>query len=120
MRLEKQRQAELARRQGSTKRTILQIIWFAIAFAIAYFAANIIFDAGYIDKRVITRSLTFISNRVYRDYFATGIVVFAIFLVIQFFIQFGFLLGNPDGRRKTGHASARAQTEDPLENRFDT
>jgi hypothetical protein len=121
MRLEKKRDAELARRQGSAKRTVIQFIWLAISIAIAYFLCTLVIlnpDGGLLTYNEVYRALS-LSRADIPEWAILGAFMFIIVFVMQFFLFIGFFLSSSEGRRRPGTPSLHSRNKDPLDNRFD-
>ncbi|MEJ2747145.1 MAG: hypothetical protein P8183_04400 [Anaerolineae bacterium] len=112
MRLEKKREEELERRKGTAGKTIIQIIWLLISFVVAYFVVKYVFDAGYLTYNMIyavgiPRSIPSIVIML--------VIMFFIVVAMQFFILIGFMIANPEGRRRTGDPTLKSHTKDPYD-----
>jgi hypothetical protein len=116
MRLEKKNEEMLARRKGLTGRTIVQVIWLLISFAVAYFVANYLIDEGVITYQQIYRELG-LPGTIPEAVILFGIM-FIIVFVMQFFLIFGFMIGDPEGRRKLGDPSMKSRNKDPFDNHY--
>lgn len=114
MRLDKLREAEVAKRQGSTGRTIIQAIWLIISFAIAYFVSQWLFDQNIVTYNFFYNQL-YIPRAVPRWMVLGGFMLFLV-IIMQFFVMFGFFIGTPQGRQKSGKASAFSRNPDPFDN----
>lgn len=113
MRLEKKRDEEIAARKGMTGRTIVAFIWFAISAALAYFLVTYLIDEN------IVRFNTFYSLGIPRSvptWVLMGGMIFAIVVIMQIFLLFGFMMASPEGRRHTGDPSLYSSSKDPLDN----
>ncbi|MBK8434136.1 MAG: hypothetical protein IPL28_23880 [Chloroflexi bacterium] len=107
--LEKKRLAEKRKRRGTTKRTIVQSIWLGVSAAAAYFFLS-----------WLTTSETLSYDDIYRmgipreipewGVLVGGIII--IVLVMQMVFVFGYILGSPQGRVRSGTASAYSTSED--------
>jgi hypothetical protein len=114
MRLDKLREKEVAKRRGSTGRTIFQVIWLLISIGLAYaFSEYVLFGGGYISENLLYNQL-FIPRSVPPWALRVG-VIFIIVVVMQFFVFLGFALGDPRGRRRTGRASGYSDDPDPFD-----
>jgi uncharacterized membrane protein len=112
MRLERKREEEVAKRKGMTGKTIIQFIWLLISFVIAYFVVKFIFDAGYISYNMfygvgIPRSIPPIVIMI--------VLMFVVVVAMQFFLFIGFIMANPEGRRRTGDPTLQSRSEDPYD-----
>jgi vacuolar-type H+-ATPase subunit I/STV1 len=114
MRLEQKKDEELARRKGSTGRTIIQFIWLIISFAIAYFAVDYAIDAGYISYNMfynvgIPREVPPIVIML--------VLMLAIVVAMQLIMFIGYMIANPEGRRRTGNPSMKSGDQNPYDYR---
>lgn len=112
MRLERKREEEIAKRQGMAGKTIIQFIWLLISFVVAYFVVKFVIDAGYISYNMIysvgiPRSIPPIVIML--------VLMFVVVVAMQFFLFFGFMLANPEGRRRTGNPTLQSRSEDPYD-----
>ena len=116
MRLEKQQQQELAKRQGLTGRTIVQTVWFFITGAAAYFLLEWLIAADYL-------SMGFFHNRMLIPHFVPdpvikGLFVLVVVIIMQFFLLIGFVFASPQGRARTGKPTPYSTNPDPFENDY--
>lgn len=116
MRLEKKREEEIARRKGLTGRTIFQVIWFVLSFAIAYFFVNYLFDNGYLTESLLYSQL-FIPRTV-PPLAVRILVMVGVVIVMQIMYYMGFFIASPEGRRRTGSASLHSRNKDPFDDGF--
>ncbi|MCB9421467.1 MAG: hypothetical protein H6667_16810 [Ardenticatenaceae bacterium] len=112
MRLDQKREEELERRKGKTGKTIIQFIWLLISFVVAYFVVKFIIDAGYLTYNMIygvgiPRSIPTIV--------ITIVLMFVVVVFMQFFLFIGFMVANPEGRRRTGDPTLKSRTKDPYD-----
>lgn len=100
--LDQKRDKARARRKGIGSRFVLQIIWFVISIALSYWVANLILTNGLLTYDVI-RSGGVPST------WSNGVIdlvlAAVVFLLLQVLFTFGYILGNPAGRRRTSRAS---------------
>lgn len=113
--IEKQREAELARRRGTARRVIVQVIWLIVWGVIAYFLTDYLFQAGYVTADDIYRAG--VPREVPEELFFWATLLFIV-VVSQIMLTIGFLLGSSRGRRRPGRASAYSDNPDPLDNQF--
>ncbi len=112
MRLEKKHEEELARRQGTTGRTIVQLLWLIISFIIAYFLMNYLFKQDYLSYNMIYQAGL---PRTIPEWAILLVFMIVIVVAMQFFLFIGYALANPEGRRRTGDPSLHSRTKDPLD-----
>lgn len=112
MRLEKKKDEEIAARKGMTGKTIVAFIWLAISAVAAYFLVNYIFDTGAL------RYSTFY-NMGLPEQIPNWVIMAVMVLIVVAFMQsvliFGYMLGSPEGRRRTGDASLYSHSSDPYD-----
>ncbi|MCA9973107.1 MAG: hypothetical protein KC425_22970 [Anaerolineales bacterium] len=121
MRLEKKADAELARRQGQARRTVIQLIWLLISFVVAYFVATRVIFApaeGLLTYQQVYRWLQISSNDL-PQWVILGAVMLLIVIVMQFVFFIGYFAASPEGRRRTGTPSLHSRSKDPLDNTYD-
>ncbi len=121
MRLEKKREAEISQRKGNAGRTVIQVIWLAISFVIAYFLCTlIIFNAeeGLLTYNEVYRALS-ISRADFPEWAILGAFMLIIVFAMQFFLFIGFFLSSYEGRRRPGTPSLYSRNKDPLDNKYD-
>ncbi|MCA9977382.1 MAG: hypothetical protein R3E31_10790 [Chloroflexota bacterium] len=121
MRLEKKRDAELAKRKGQANKTIIQLIWLGISFFVAYFIANLVILApgnGLVTYRQIYSALQIPSSKV-PEWVLLGGVMLIIVFIMQFIFFIGFFFTSHEGRRRTGTPSLYSRNEDPLDNKYE-
>jgi hypothetical protein len=115
MYIEKQREAELARRKGTTGRVIIQVVWLGLWVAAGYYLTNYLYS-----NELVTPNMIYnvgIPRAIPEEVFFWAIVLFIVF-VSQIFLTMGFAVGSASGRRRPGEASARAANPDPLDQQF--
>ncbi|MDX1663488.1 MAG: hypothetical protein R3272_06820 [Candidatus Promineifilaceae bacterium] len=113
MRIEKQREQELARRRGLTSRTVLMFVWFVISGIAGYLLLRVLFAENYLSYGFFYSDLG-IPSAVPRAVIL-GALVLSIMLVMQFLLILGFTLGSPQGRARTGKPTAHSRNPDPLD-----
>jgi len=116
MRIEKKREQELARREGLTKRTIIQFIWLLVSGVIAYFIVQALFGAGVITVEFFYQELAVPQN--VPEFAIQGALILLIVFIMQFFLIFGYVVASPEGRARSGKPSAYSRNPDPLEKEY--
>ena len=116
MRIEKQREQELARREGMTKRTIIQIIWLLISAVIGYFIVQALFDADLMTMELFYNEL-YVPQEV-PEIAIRGALILVVVFIMQFFLIFGYVAASPRGRTRSGKPTAYSSNPDPLENEY--
>lgn len=117
MRLEKKKEAEIARRQGSTKKTLLQGTWLILSFGIAYFLIGYLEDSDIISVSQLATQLQLPSSVPEGVVFGGLMCLSVIFL--QFFVMIGFLVASPQGRQASGKPTAHSRNVDPYDNPYE-
>lgn len=114
MRLDRIREQELSRQKGRSWRTILQLIWWAISFVIAYFVSEWLFA-----QEIFTPQMAYAGGipRALPEWAIQGGLMVIIVVVIQFFMLLGFMFANPRGRSRSGKASLHSWNPDPDDDR---
>jgi ABC-type sugar transport system permease subunit len=116
MRLDKTREHEIAKRKGSTLRTIVQTLWLFISFVLAYYVSQWLFDERIISYHYLYSHFSLPSA--VPQWAVLGAVMLCIVIVMQLFVFIGFFIGTPRGRAKSGHASAYSNNPDPFDNPY--
>jgi hypothetical protein len=117
MRLERKRDAELAKRKGLAIKTILALVWFGLCFAAAYYLVNWLFDSDILTIGAIYNRLR-IPRTVSEEFIRFGLMVLIVFLM-NFFILVGYAFASPLGRVRPGKPSLRSPDLDPNADRHD-
>ncbi len=113
MRIQKKKDEELAQRKGLTGRTIIMVIWLGLSFAVAYFLTTYLFN-----NDIVTYNMFYNDLRIPASIPKWGvqfIFMFAIVVMMQFFLYLGFFFASPEGRRRTGDPSMRSRNKDPFD-----
>lgn len=118
MRIEKQQEADLAARKGSTGKTIIQSLFLLISFVLAYFIASYMFDNGILNYGSLKTAFSFVPFNLPSWVFLGGVMLIIV-VIIQFFVSIGFTLGSPEGRRKTGKPSLHSRVKDPNDSQWE-
>ncbi len=117
MRIERKRDAELAKRRGMALKTIIAVIWFGLCFVAAYYIVNWLFDSE-------TLTLGFFYGRLHiptsisEDFIRFGLMLVIVFL-IQFFVLIGYAIASPTGRSRPGDPTLKSRDPDPNADRYD-
>lgn len=116
MRLEKQREEEVARRKGSGFKTVVGTIWLALCFAGAYFFVGWLFQEGYVSPSFFWNQL-FIPRQVNADWIQILFAIFIVF-VMNFVLLIGYAFSSTTGRTRPGKPSLKSRNPDPLDKKF--
>jgi hypothetical protein len=117
MRLERKRDAELAKRKGLALKTIIAVIWFGLCFTAAYFFVNWLIDSDILTIGAIYNRLR-IPRTVSEELIRAGLMFLTVFLM-NFFVLIGYAFASPLGRVRPGNASLRSREIDPNADRYD-
>jgi hypothetical protein len=117
MRLERKRDAELARRKGMTLKTIIALLWFGLCFIAAYYMVNWLFDTEVI-RTSFFYSRLLIPRSVNQATIRAAMMVLTVIL-IQFFVLLGYAFGSPLGRVRPGRPTMRSREPDPNADHYD-
>ncbi|MCL4261575.1 MAG: hypothetical protein KJ069_00095 [Anaerolineae bacterium] len=113
MRLEKKKKEQLSKRKGLSGRTFIFVLWLAISFVVAYFLVNYLFGAGYLSEKFYYTDLA--APRTWSLTLLKGITMFFIVVIMQVVLTLGFMLGSPEGRRRTGDPTMYSRNKDPFD-----
>lgn len=116
MRLDRVREHDMAKRKGSTLRTIVQTIWLLISFVVAYYVSQWLFAENLVSYNFFYTQ--FAIPRSVPQWAILGALMLILVIVMQLFILIGFFIGTPRGRARSGEASAFSNNPDPFDNRF--
>ncbi len=116
MHLEKKEAEERARRKGLTGKTIIQFIWLAISFGLAYLLINALQTEGRFSYAEIYRGLSIPTSVDVR--IVQGVLMLFVVIFMQFLLFIIFAFANPEGRRRTGTPSLHSRNKDPFDDRF--
>ena len=113
MRLEKKKKEQLSKRKGLSVRTLIFVVWLAISFVVAYFLVEYLFDMGYLSEKFYYTDLS-----LPRDWPIAawkGATMLIIVVLMQIVLSLGFMIGSPEGRRRTGDPSMYSRNKDPFD-----
>ena len=116
MLIEKQREAEEARRKGQAVRTIIQTIWLGITFVAAYFFVGELVNRGIISATAFGASWEPLGRVPTWAY--EWVFIFLIVVGMQFIFILGFMISSHRGRQRSGQATAYSNNPDPLDNQY--
>jgi hypothetical protein len=116
MRLEKQREEEVARRKGLAVKTVLGLIWLGICFAAAYFFVGWLFETGELRPSFFWNQL-FIPRSINADWVQV-LAAIIIVVIMNFFVLLGFGFTSRKGRVRPGTPSLRSRNPDPLDKKY--
>lgn len=109
MLLDKKRKAELAKRKGSTGKTLIQTLWFFISIGVAFGLVWWLNSSGTFPLRTLYSAG--IPRAVPEWAVMVGFII-VIAIVMQIFLLLGFLIGSPKGRARQGRATLESKTVD--------
>ncbi|HSM56909.1 MAG TPA: hypothetical protein VK879_12225 [Candidatus Sulfomarinibacteraceae bacterium] len=116
MRLERQKEQELAQRKGFASRTIVQTIWLLISGAIGYFVLRWLFDAGTLEYNLFYNTLG-IPRAVPEEVIFAGLILLIV-IIMQFFLILGYAFASPAGRERPGTPSPYSSSYDPMQDDY--
>lgn len=116
MRLERQKEQELAQRKGFASRTIVQSIWLLISGGIGYFILRWLFDAGTLDYNFFYTTLS-IPRSVPEAAIFAGLILIIV-IVMQFFLILGYAFASPTGRQRPGTPTPYSSSYDPMQDDY--
>ncbi|MDT8307670.1 MAG: hypothetical protein RRC07_17180 [Anaerolineae bacterium] len=116
MRLDRQREEELARRKGLTTRTIVQGTWLLISIGATYLFIRYLLDNEYL-------SFDFLYNRLLLpgwvpEWALWALLILAGVIVLQFFFFLAYAIFSPEGRAKTGRPTVYSRNPDPFDDDY--
>ena len=117
MRLQRQRDAELAKRKGLAIRTVAAVIWFALCFIAAYFIVNWLFESETVTLGFFYYRLH-LPTSISEGFIKAGLMI-VIVVLIQFFVLLGYAFASPIGRIRPGDATLRSPEPDPNVDHYD-
>lgn len=116
MRIDMKRQAEMDKRQGMTKRTVLTVVALLIGFVLAYLLTASLFSRGIINEELVYDQLSLpgeLSMGVVRLIVA-GLTTFFMWLIILL----GFAIASPSARQRSGRPSATSPDPDLYDSKY--
>lgn len=116
MRLDRQREQELARRKGLTTRTIVQGAWLLISIVatylfIRYLMANDYISYGFLYNRLLV-------PRWVPEWALMAVLILAGVIVLQFFFFLAYAIFSPEGRAQTGRPTVHSRNPDPFDDDY--
>lgn len=116
MRIEKKREAELAKRRGLTGRTILAVIWLVVSFALSYFFATWILNGELLGIDYFYNQMG-IPDSVNEVIIQIGLAV-VVFTAFQFFLLIGYAIASPKAKMRPGTPTIYTAEKDPYDTTF--
>ncbi len=113
MQLDARHEAELARRHGRARRTVLMLIWLAISAGLAYAIARWLVTTAVIRPEAAYRQLSLPAWVPEWAIFA-GLVLLIV-IAMQLLLILGYVLFSPEGHRRLGRPSLDSRHPDPLD-----
>ncbi|MEM7332030.1 MAG: hypothetical protein AAF490_08055 [Chloroflexota bacterium] len=115
MRIEKKQDEEIARRQGMTGKTMIQVIWFVFTGAISYFLVTFLLNSEEVNFSYALIYNTTGLPRTVPEGAVLALLVLIFIIIFQVFLWLGFALASPEGRRKTGQPTMYSRNKDPFD-----
>ena len=113
MRIEKKHEAELEKRKGLTKRTILAGLWLIISFAISYLAAGWLMSGDVLGLEFFYQDIGI--PETVSEVVIQIAVAFVIFLLVQFFVLIGYAVTSPKAKMRPGTPTTYSSDKDPYD-----
>ena len=113
MRLEKREKEQLEERKGLTVKTVIQLIWLAISFGIAYLLVNSLVEAGVFSYAELYAQLSIPDS--IPQWAIQGALMLVMVILMQFILLLAFAFASPEGRRRTGDPSLYSRRKDPFD-----
>ncbi|MGB3713450.1 MAG: hypothetical protein WA996_03380 [Candidatus Promineifilaceae bacterium] len=113
MRIEKKHEAELEKRKGLTKRTILAGLWLFISFAISYLAAGWLMSSDILGLDFFYEDIGI--PETVSEVVMQIAVAFVIFLMIQFVVLIGYAVTSPKAKMRPGTPTTYSSEKDPYD-----
>jgi hypothetical protein len=110
MKIQKKRERELAERQGSARKTIVQGTWLLLSIIVAFILFRYLDQSGTLTMRYLRTQLSLPAAVPEVVIMAIAILVFVI--ISQFFLTLGFFFASPQGRRKPGRGDLYSSNRD--------
>jgi hypothetical protein len=110
MKIERKRERELAERQGSARKTIIQGTWLLLSIIVAFILFRYLDQSGTLTMRYLRTQLSLPAAVPEVVIMAIAILVFVI--ISQFFLTLGFFFASPQGRRKPGRGDLYSSNRD--------
>lgn len=117
MRLDAQKDRELAKRKGFAVRTIGAVIWLGLCIAAAYYLWQWLFENSYLQMGFFYSQLR-IPREVPEDVIMVVSIV-AIIIFINFLVLLGYAFFSPTGRRRPGTSYHYSPDPDPDDRKYD-
>jgi hypothetical protein len=115
MKIEKKREREVAERQGSARKTIIQGTWLLLSIAVAFFLFSYLDQQNILTMRYLKSQLSL--PAAVPEAVVMGLAILAFVIVSQFVLTLGFFFGSPEGRRKAGRGDMYSTNRD-LDDRY--
>lgn len=116
MHLEQLRDAEMAKRKGQTRRTLIQTIWLLLTGTAAYFLTSMLFAQNESLYGTLYRQFSIPA------WVPTAVIFWAIVIIIVLLMQLvfilSFMMASSEGRRRPGDPSLHSRNQDPFDDRF--
>ena len=110
MKIQKKKERELAERQGSARKTIIQGTWLLLSIIVAFILFRYLDQSGTLTMRYLRTQLSLPAAVPEAVIMAIAILIFVI--VSQFVITMGYFFASPQGRRKAGGGDLYSSNRD--------
>lgn len=116
MRIDRQREEELARRKGLTTRTIIQGTWLLISIIATYLFIRYLMAAGSLSYDLLYNRL--LVPRWVPEWALLAALILLGVIILQFFFFLAYAIFSPEGRAQTGRPTAYSRNPDPFEDDY--
>ena len=116
MRIEKQKEQELARRRGLAGRTVLQLVWFIASGIAGWLIFRFLFAQDLLSYEFFYGELG-IPDAI-PQWAIYGALILIAMIAMHFLLVLGFTAMSPQGRARTGQPTAHSRNPDPLEREY--
>ena len=115
MHLEKKKEEELARREGLTRRTLWQLLFFSATIIAAYFLTNALFNEEIITPQRMRGVFPFLHRM--PDWAPQLLIIIALVIVMQILFIFFFFMFSREAWEKVDRGSMKSRVKDPYDDR---
>lgn len=116
MRIDRQRETELARRKGLTTRTILQGTWLLISGVATYLFISYLMNNDILSYDLLYNRL--LVPRWIPEWALLAILVLVGVIILQFFFFLAYAIVSPEGRVQTGRPTPHSRNPDPFDDDY--
>ena len=114
MKIQQKKERELAAREGTSKTTLIYGTWLLISMGLGYAFFSYLERSGTMTMRALRSQLRLPSS--VPEWLVMAGCIFVFVMAAQAALSFGFLLANPEGRRRAGKGNLRSNYHDYRDN----